>query len=46
MAADLVQDLDLDQETQLGDPVTGEVITEQQLDHVRAYLCYTYTVSS
>ena len=46
MAGDLVTDLDLDQEFRIGDLVTGEIVTERQLDHMRAYLCYLYTVSS
>lgn len=44
MAADLVHDLELDQEFPLS--VFGPEVTEQQLEEIRTYLSYYYYASA
>lgn len=46
MAADLVRDLDLDQDfLMMADPLDRKV-TDDELDKIRAYLAYIYLVST
>lgn len=46
MAADLVHDLELDQDTGTGTAWNGAQLTDQQLHSIRVYLAYYYVASA
>lgn len=46
MAADLVHDLELDQEFAAGTSLAEPEVTDQQLDGIRAYTGYCYIAST
>lgn len=46
MSADLVTDLELDQDFRVGFAGNALGTTDQQLDNIRAYLAYDYIVSA